>query len=57
MKDSTFDDALSATELSAWGYLKSVITKFLGKNRCEKYEKEVDELLKNCQKLGARMSV
>ena len=57
MKDSTFDDALSATELSAWGSLKSVITNFLGKNRCEEYEKEVDELLKNFQKLGARMSV
>jgi len=56
MKDSTFDDALSATELSAWGSLKSVITNFLGKNRCEEYEKEVDELLKNFQKLGARMS-
>ena len=57
MKDSTFDDALSATELSAWGSLKSVITNFLGKNRYEEYEKEVDELLKNFQKLGARMSV
>ena len=56
MKDSTFDDALSATELSAWGSLKSVITNFLGKNRYEEYEKEVDELLKNFQKLGARMS-
>ena len=57
MKGSTFDDALSATELSAWGSLKSVITNFLGKNRCEEYEKEVDVLLKNFQKLGARMSV
>ena len=57
MKDSTFDDALSATKLSAWVSLKSVITNFLGKNRCEEYEKEVDELLKNFQKLGARMSV
>ena len=57
MKDSTFDDALSATELSAWGSLKSVITYFLGKNRCEEYEKEVDELLKNCQKVGACLSV
>ena len=57
MKDSTFNDALSATELSAWGSLKSVVTNFLGKNRCEEYEKEVDELLKNFQKVGARMSV
>ena len=57
MKGSTFDDALSATELSAWGSLKSAITNFLGKNRCEEYEKEVDVLLKNFQKLGARMSV
>ena len=57
MKDSSFDDALSATELSTWGSLKSVITNFLGKNRYEEYEKEVDELLKNFQKLGARMSV
>ena len=57
MKDSTFDDALSATELSAWGSLKSVIINFLGKNWCEEYGKEVDELLKNFQKLGARMSV
>ena len=57
MKDSTFDDTLSATELSAGGSLKSAITNFLGKNLCEEYEKEVDELLKNFQKLGARMSV
>ena len=57
MKDSTFDDALSATELSAWGSLKPVITNFIGKNWCEEYEKEVDELLKNFKKLGARMSV
>ena len=57
MKDSTFDDALSATELSAWGSLKSVITNFLGNNRCEEYKKEVNEFLKNFQKLGARMSV
>ena len=57
MKDSTFDDALSATELSVWGSLKSVITNFLGNNSCEEYGKEVDELLKNFQKLGARMSV
>ena len=57
MKDSTFDDALSATELSAWGSLKSVITNFLGKNLCEEHKKEVDELLKNFRNLGARMSV
>ena len=57
MKDSTFDDALNATELSVWGSLKSVITNFLGKNQCEEYKKEVDELLKNFQKLGACMSV
>ena len=57
MKDSTFDDTLSATELSAGGSLKSAITNFLGKNLCEEYEKEVDELLKNFQKLGARMLV
>ena len=43
MKDSTFDDALSATELSAWGSLKSVITNCLQNNRYEEYEKEVDE--------------
>ena len=57
MKDSTFDDALSASELSAWGSLKSVITNFVGKSRCEEYKKEVDELLKNFQKLEAHMSV
>ena len=33
MKDSMFDDALSAAELSAWRSLKSVITNFLGNNR------------------------
>ena len=47
MKDSMFDDALSAAELSAWRSLKSVITNFLGNNRSAEYEKEVDELLKN----------
>ena len=57
MKDSMFNDALSAAELSAWRSLKSVITNFLGNKRNAEYEKEVDELLKNFQKLGARMSV
>ena len=33
LKDSMFNDALSAAELSGWGSLKSVITNFLGKNR------------------------
>ena len=54
-KDSMFDDALSAAELSAWRSLKSVITNFLGNNRSAEYEKEVDELLKNFQKLRARI--
>ena len=57
LKDSMFNDALSAAQLSAWGSLKSVITNFLGKNRSAEYEKEVDELLKNFQKLGACVSV
>ena len=57
MKDSTFDDAMSATELSTWGSLKSVIANFLGNNRFEEYEREVDKLLKNFLKLGPRMSV
>ena len=57
MKDSMFDDALSAAELSAWRSLKSVITNFLGNNRSAEYEKEVDKLLKNFEKLWARMSV
>ena len=57
MKDSMFDDALSAVELSAWRSLKSVITNFLGNNRSAKYEKEIDELLKNFRKLGAHISV
>ena len=47
MKDSMFDDALSAAELSAWCSLKSVIKSFLGNNRSTEYEKGVDELLKN----------
>ena len=55
MKGSMFDDALSTAELSAWRWLKSVITNFLGNNRSAEYEKEVDELLKNFQKLRARM--
>ena len=50
-KDSMFDDALSAAELSAWRSLKSVITNFLGNNRSAEYEKEVDELLKNFSKI------
>ena len=57
MKDSMFDDVLSAAELSAWQLLKSVITNFLGNNWSAEYEKEVDELLKNFQKLGPHMSV
>ena len=52
-----FDDALNAAELSAWRSLKSVITNFLGNNWNAEYEKEVEKLLKNFQKLGARMSV
>ena len=52
MKDSMFDDALNAVELSAWRSLKSVISDFLGNNRSAEYEKEVDEPLKNFQKLG-----
>ncbi|XP_076053032.1 uncharacterized protein LOC143032339 [Oratosquilla oratoria] len=57
MKDSMFDDALNAAELSVWCSLKSVIRNFLGNNRSAEYEKEVDELLNSYQKLGARMSV
>ena len=57
MKDSTFNDALSAVELSAWRSLKSVITNFLRNHWSAEYEKEVDELLRNFQKLGACMSV
>ena len=52
MKDSTFNDALSAVELSAWRSLKSVILDFPGNNRSAEYEKEVDEPLKNFQKSG-----
>ena len=52
MKDSVFDDALSAVELSAWRLLKSVISDFLGNNRSAEYEKEVNKPLKNFQKLG-----
>ena len=54
IKDSIFDDALSAAELSAWRLLKSVITNFLGNNRSAEHEKEVGKLLKNFQKLGAQ---
>ena len=57
MKDSTFDDALSAVELSAWPSLKSVITNFLRNHWSAEYEKEVDDLLRNFQKLGACISV
>ena len=49
MKGSMFDDALSTAELSAWRWLKSVITNFLGNNRSAEYEKEVNELLKSFQ--------
>ena len=56
MKGSTFDDALSATELSAWGSLKSVIINFLGKNRCEEYEKEVNAPEKLSKIRGSHVS-
>ena len=49
MKGSMFDDALSTAELSAWRWLKSVITNFLGNNRSAEYEKEVNKHLKSFQ--------
>ena len=48
---------MSEAELSVWQSLKSVITKFLGKYRSAKYEKEIGGLLKNFRQHGTQMSV
>ena len=57
MKDTTFDEALSEVELSAWLSLKSEVTNFLGNRRSSEYEKGIEELLQSFRQLGARMSV
>ena len=41
-----FSDTLSVSELSAWRWLQSVITNFLGNTQSTEYEKEGDKLLK-----------
>ena len=39
IKDTSFDDALNPTELSAWLSFKSVIVNFLGNHRISQYQK------------------
>ncbi|KAF2344040.1 hypothetical protein FHG87_025204 [Trinorchestia longiramus] len=57
IKNTSFDDALSPNELSAWCSLKSVFENFPGNHGSAQYQKVVDELMENFLQFGARMSV
>ena len=57
MKDPMFDEASSDVELSAWQWLKSEFTNFLGNHRGADYEKKIEELKRSFCQCGAWMSV
>lgn len=57
MKDPQFDESMEDKEKYAWLALKAIIKNFLGNYRSPEYETAIEELLKNFQFLGARMSI
>ena len=56
MKDASFDESLNCIQFSARLVLMSIIVNFLANHRSSEYQKLVDELIENFQKLGAACS-
>jgi hypothetical protein len=57
LKDPNFDESMDDSERKAWLSFKSIVSSFLGNHRSTDYERVVNDLLKNYQTLGARMSI
>ena len=55
--DEAITASMSAVEKTAWTAFRVVISNFLGKRRGLDYKKQIKELFKSFQFLGARMSV
>ena len=53
--ENTFDD--QSRELQAWRSFKSISTNFLGNHRAENFQEIVEDLLKNYQSVGVKMSL
>ena len=56
MKDSIFDDMLTAVEGRAWRAFKAVVRDFLGNVKAPNYEEIVTELLHAYKAMGCNMS-
>ena len=57
IKDERFDDILFDAEKHAWSLLKRVIQGFLGKHRCQDYERLVRDMLHAFEAIDVRMSL
>lgn len=57
LNDPEFESKLRSVELDAWKSFKSVVEGFLGNYKSNNYKKLIDDLLKNYEKLGCRMSL
>lgn len=55
--DTEFKVLLTSNEKEAWESFKSVVANFLGNHRASNYRTIIKYMLKNYQKMGARMSL
>ena len=51
------EDKMNDLERDAWQSFREVVHGFLGRNKADKYEDLVEDLLQSCCKLGCRMSI
>ena len=51
------EQTMTVVERNAWGAFRMVVTYFLGKNKCEKYEEIVKSLIQQYEILVCRLPV
>jgi hypothetical protein len=54
-KDKTFDSILNEGELAAWTAFKEVCRNFLGNNKADDYQENVERLLQSYEAMGCNM--